>query len=187
MSFASIDYRKLIDFIPRSWIMKAFNLYKISPAIIKFLKLNMLKWQTTLHLSHKAWNLKSNSVDIKCNIFQVDYLSSLLLMDKRLEMKVSIIFFTWTVRNFLPKIMITGKDCCQQKRFILEVIILEWTWQVYKSNIWKRKINKIKIDKFREKHLKSSSKKKIINMLVSMKATKYNMPPWRKRFGKNVT
>ena len=36
----------------------------------------MLKWKTTLNLLHEAGNLESNSINIKCSIFQEDSLSS---------------------------------------------------------------------------------------------------------------
>ena len=38
----------------------------------------MHNWKTTLFLSHKSGNLKSNLADIKCIIFQGDPLSRIL-------------------------------------------------------------------------------------------------------------
>ena len=78
MSMAWIDYRKAFDSVPHSWIVKALELFKISPTVVNFLKLNMLKWKTTLNLSYKDGNITSNSIDINCGIFQGDSLSPLL-------------------------------------------------------------------------------------------------------------
>ena len=77
MSMAWIDYRKAFDSVPHNWIIKSLELFKVSPIIVNFLKSNMLNWKTTLFLSHKTGNLKSNPVDIKRGIFQSDSLSPL--------------------------------------------------------------------------------------------------------------
>ena len=78
MSMVWIDYRKAFDSVPHNWIIKALELFKVSPIIVNFLKLNMLNWKATLFLSHKSGYLKPNPVDIKCDIFQGDSLSLLL-------------------------------------------------------------------------------------------------------------
>ena len=78
MSMAWIDYRKAFDNVSHNWITKALELFKVSPIIVNFLKLNMLNWKTTPFLSHKSGYLKPNPVDIKCDIFQGDSFSLLL-------------------------------------------------------------------------------------------------------------
>ena len=78
MSVAWIDYRKAFDSVPHNWIIKSLELFKVSTIIVNFLKFNIRNRKTTLFLSHKSGNLKSNPVDIKCGIFQGDSLSPLL-------------------------------------------------------------------------------------------------------------
>ena len=41
-----IDYKKAFDSVPQEWILKAIELYKISPIISNFLRTSMIKWQT---------------------------------------------------------------------------------------------------------------------------------------------
>ena len=78
MSMAWIDYRKTLDRVSHDQIIKSLELFKVSPILVNFLRSNMHNWKTTLFLSHKSVNLKSNPADIKCSILQGDSLSSLL-------------------------------------------------------------------------------------------------------------
>ena len=72
-----IDYRKAFDSVPHSWIIKTLDLYKVSPEIVNFMKVNMQNWKTTLVLRH-AGTLTSRLIEIKSGIFQGDSLSPLL-------------------------------------------------------------------------------------------------------------
>ena len=47
ISTAWIDYRKAFDSVPHSWIIEALELFKISPIITNFLKLDSINWKTT--------------------------------------------------------------------------------------------------------------------------------------------
>ena len=49
-STAWIDYKKAFDSVPHEWILKAIELYKISPIISNFLRTSMTKWQTRFSL-----------------------------------------------------------------------------------------------------------------------------------------
>ena len=73
MIMALVYNRKVFDSVPHGWIIKYFELFKVSPIIVNF-----LNWKTTLFLSHKSENFKSNTVYIKHHIFQAFSLSSLL-------------------------------------------------------------------------------------------------------------
>ena len=77
LSTAWIDYKKAFDSVPHEWILKATELYKISPIISNFLRTSMTKWQTRLLLSHNNGTLKSDPGKIKRGIFQGDSLSPL--------------------------------------------------------------------------------------------------------------
>ena len=77
-STASIDYRKAFDSVPHSWILKVLDIYKVSPAIINFLKNSIKLWNTTLLLNHTKGSMKSGKININCGIFQGDSLSPLL-------------------------------------------------------------------------------------------------------------
>ena len=78
LNTAWINYKKAFDSVPHEWILKAIELYKISPIISNFLRTNMTNWQTRLLLSHNNGTLKSDPVKIKRGIFQGDSLSPLL-------------------------------------------------------------------------------------------------------------
>ena len=77
LSTAWIDYKKAFVSVPHEWILKAIELYKISPIISNFLRTSMTKWQTRLLLSHNNGTLKSDPIKIKRGIFQGDSLSTL--------------------------------------------------------------------------------------------------------------
>ena len=78
LSMAWIDYRKAFDSIPHGWILRAFDTFKLSPTIIRFLQHNMRLWNANLRLNHANGITKTNSLRIKCGIFQRDSLSPLL-------------------------------------------------------------------------------------------------------------
>ena len=78
LSTAWIDYKKAFDSVPHEWILKAIELYKISPRISNFLRTSMTKWQTRLLLSHNNGTLKSDPIKLKRGDFQGDSLSPLL-------------------------------------------------------------------------------------------------------------
>ena len=78
LSVAWIDYKKASDSVPHSWILKALELYKVSPILVNFLKHNMKLWKTDLFLSHSKGTLLIKDMNIKCGIFQGDSLSPLL-------------------------------------------------------------------------------------------------------------
>ena len=63
MIMALVYNRKVFDSVPHDWIIKYFELFKVSPIIFNFLK---------------SENFKSNPVYIKQHIFQAFSLSSLL-------------------------------------------------------------------------------------------------------------
>ena len=53
-------------------------MFKVSPQLINFLKMSMVKWKTMLILNHLNGEIKCDNVDINCGIFQGDSLSPLL-------------------------------------------------------------------------------------------------------------
>ena len=78
LSTAWIDYKKAFDSVSHEWILKALQLYKISPIISNFLSISMTKWKTRLFLSHNTGTCRSECLRIKRGIFQGDSLSPLL-------------------------------------------------------------------------------------------------------------
>ena len=78
LATAWIDYKKAFDSVPHEWIIKALEIFKISPQIVNFIKISMQSWSTSLILSHIGGSLTSNDIDISCGIFQGDSLSPLL-------------------------------------------------------------------------------------------------------------
>ena len=53
LSTAWIDYKKAIDIVPNSWILKWLQMYKIHPVPITFIEESMRQWKTNMTLVHK--------------------------------------------------------------------------------------------------------------------------------------
>ena len=79
-SMAWIDYCKAFDSELHGWILKVLDLvlFKISPVLINFLRINMSSWEATLNLTHPNGNVNEKPIKIKSVIFQGDSLSPLL-------------------------------------------------------------------------------------------------------------
>ena len=78
LSTAWVNYKKAFDSVPHSWILKCFEIYKISPKMKDFIKASMTKWKTTLTLNHNKGTISSREIKINSGIFQEDSLSPLL-------------------------------------------------------------------------------------------------------------
>ena len=78
LSMAWIDYRKAFDSVPHVWILRALDIFKLSPTIINFLQQNMGLWTTNVRLADAYGTTKTDSFRIKCGIFQGDSMSPLL-------------------------------------------------------------------------------------------------------------
>jgi len=48
LSIACIDYQKVFDSVPHSWVEKSIELVRVNSKIIRFFKLSMEKWNTRL-------------------------------------------------------------------------------------------------------------------------------------------
>ena len=78
MSSAWIDYKKALDSVAHSWIIRNLNMFKTTPSIVNFINANMKSWKTTLHLNHNNGTIKSRRININSGIFQRDSLSQIL-------------------------------------------------------------------------------------------------------------
>ena len=78
LSTAWIDYRKAFDSIPHSWVLKALDIYKVSPGITNFLKNSMKLWNANLLVNYTKGSMKCDKININCGIFQGESLSQLL-------------------------------------------------------------------------------------------------------------
>lgn len=76
LSTTRIDYRKTFDIVPYSWILNAFELYKISSVVVDFLGYSM--WKTTLYLKHTKSTAASNRLNIRREIIKKVSLSLIL-------------------------------------------------------------------------------------------------------------
>ena len=65
LSSAWIDYKKTFDGVPREWILRSLELFKVSPRVAGFLKHNMKNWKTQLTLTHESGTLMSDNINIK--------------------------------------------------------------------------------------------------------------------------
>ena len=69
LSIAWIDYQKVFDSVPHSWVEKTIALVGVNSKIVGFCKLSMEKWNTRLFLKNKAGsNAVANHSDTKRNI-----------------------------------------------------------------------------------------------------------------------
>jgi len=68
-----INYRKAFDSIPHSYLLERVEIYKIDPILINFMKKDMERWTTVLHIQ----TIQSKEITIKKGIFQGDSLSAL--------------------------------------------------------------------------------------------------------------
>ena len=78
LSTAWVDYRKAFDSVPHSWIIRALEIYRISPALINFMKITMKFWKTTMMLRYEEGSIKTRPIQVRSGIFQGDSLSPLL-------------------------------------------------------------------------------------------------------------
>ena len=78
LSTSWIDYNKVFDSVPNSWILKCLQMYKIHPILIAFIEESMNQWKTNMALVHKEGVLETGPIRIKRGIFQCDSLSPLL-------------------------------------------------------------------------------------------------------------
>ena len=67
LSIAWIDYRKAFDSVPHSWILKALQMYKISPTLINFMKHSMSTWKTTMILNYSIEKIETSYQNKKWN------------------------------------------------------------------------------------------------------------------------
>ena len=73
-----IDYRKAFNSIPHSWIIKALQIYNVSPILVSYTRHSMSTWQTTMILNYSYGSIATTPIKIKRGIFQGDSLSPLL-------------------------------------------------------------------------------------------------------------
>ena len=78
LSTAWIDYKKVFDSVPHSWILACLRMYKINPVVTTFVEASMRQWKTNMVLVHESGVLKTGPISIKRGIFQGDSLSPLL-------------------------------------------------------------------------------------------------------------
>ena len=88
VSIVWIDYRKVYDMVPQSWIKKSMEMCKVVDNISHLLFKNIDSWQTIL----MSGNEELTGVNIQRGIFQVDTLSSLLFV-------LGLIAFSRTLRK----------------------------------------------------------------------------------------
>jgi len=61
LSIAWIDYQKVFDSIPHSWVEKSIEFVGVNSRIVRFCKLSMEKWNTRLILKTKQEVMQSTT------------------------------------------------------------------------------------------------------------------------------
>ena len=76
LGIAWIDYKKVYDMVPHSWILERLELAQVSDNILEFVKRSMANWQTELTSCRESLV----KVNTRRGTFQGDSLSPLLLV-----------------------------------------------------------------------------------------------------------
>ena len=76
LSMAYIDYRKVYDLVPHSWITNCLTMFRISENVIQFLQRSMKQWRMSLTSNWEG----TGEVSVKRGMFQGDSLSPLLFV-----------------------------------------------------------------------------------------------------------
>ena len=72
-----IDYQKAYDSVPHTWLIRALEIYKVHPTVVKFLGHLMQSWRTEIYLMTDEQTITTPEIRIKRGIFQGDALSPL--------------------------------------------------------------------------------------------------------------
>jgi hypothetical protein len=75
---AWIDYQKVFDRVPHSWIIKSLELIGVNNKVIAFTKKAMTYWKTRMCLHAENELIETEDIKIECGIFQGGSLSPLL-------------------------------------------------------------------------------------------------------------
>ena len=78
LSMAWIEYRKAFGSVSHGRMLKALDMFKLSPTIINFLQYNMGLWNTSFRFTNANGMTKTENLQIKCGIFIGNSLSPLL-------------------------------------------------------------------------------------------------------------
>jgi len=78
LSIAWTDHQKAFDSVPRGWVEKSIELVGVNSKIVRFYKLFMEKWNTSLFFKKKQEVMQSQPIQIRRGIFQGDSLLPLL-------------------------------------------------------------------------------------------------------------
>ena len=78
LSTAWIDYMKVFDSVPYSWILICLKMYKVNPLLITFIEENMSQWKTNMTPVYKDGILEAGPIRIMRGIFHGGSLRPLL-------------------------------------------------------------------------------------------------------------
>ena len=70
LSTALIDYRKAFDSISHSWIIKALQMYKVSPYLISYIRDSKSTWQTTMILNYSSGSIATTPLESNGGYFR---------------------------------------------------------------------------------------------------------------------
>ena len=75
-----LDYRKVFDSIPHSWLLKSLELAKVPPEIIRAIKTLTETWATSTQLQMEFELIETEEIKYECGILQGDALSVILFV-----------------------------------------------------------------------------------------------------------
>ena len=125
-----IDFKKVLDMIPHSWILESFGLVQVSENIVEFIRKSMKNWNTNL----TSCGEYLANVNIRRGIFQGDSLSPLLFVVCMIPLSQILrkLKSGYTLKSgeklnhllFMDDLKIFAKSECEINRFISTVQIL---------------------------------------------------------------
>ncbi|XP_039297919.1 uncharacterized protein LOC120354622 [Nilaparvata lugens] len=77
VSIAWIDYAKVFDSVPHSWLLYVLQLYKVDEALVNLMRMIMSQWSVKLKIRSGETQIQTESIQICQGIYQGDSLSSL--------------------------------------------------------------------------------------------------------------
>jgi len=86
LSIDWLDYQKVFDSVPHSWVKKPKAFVGVNSKIVRFCKLSVEKWNTRLHLKTKQELMQLQPIQTQREIFHETSLSPLLFCVARIPL-----------------------------------------------------------------------------------------------------
>ena len=69
LGVAWIDYKKVFDSVPHTWIIKCMEIFNLSPMLIQFIRESMEQWKAVMKLNAPS-SITTNAIKVNSGIFK---------------------------------------------------------------------------------------------------------------------